>query len=331
MKLLVTGGCGFIGNHFIRRYLKNYPENQVINLDLLTYAGRLENTKDFSENPNYTFIKGDVANKEIVKKAMEGCGSVVHFAAESQVDKAIDSSEIFIHSNVMGTHVMLEQARKQNVEKFVYISTDEVYGHIFEGSFTEKSLLNPRNPYAASKAGAERLAYSYSQTYGMDISITRCSNNFGPYQFPDKIIPVFAIRLMNGKRLPVYGDGLHVRDWLFVTDHCDGITKVLEKGRKGEVYNIGGGTEKTNLELTKIILNAFGKDESQIEYVPDRKGHDRRYSLDISKIQNELGYNPQVSFEKGLAKTIEWYKENEWWWKPLIADKESFISRSGTG
>jgi dTDP-glucose 4,6-dehydratase len=205
-----------------------------------------------------------------------------------------------------------------------------VYGHILEGSFTEQSLLNPRNPYAASKAGAERLAYSYSETYGLDVSITRCSNNFGPYQFPDKIIPVFAIRLMNDKKLPVYGDGLHVRDWLYVTDHCDGITRVLEKGKKGEVYNIGGGTEKTNLELTKIILNEFGKDESQIEYVPDRKGHDRRYSLDISKIQKELGYQPKVTFEDGLKQTIRWYKENKWWWEPLVIDKESFINKGGT-
>lgn len=329
MRILVTGGCGFIGSHYIRNHLKNHPNDQIVNLDKLTYAGRKENLVDIEKDSRYTFMLGDICDPEAVEKAMHGCDHVVHFAAESQVDKSINDSSIFIKTNVMGTHVLLEQARKNDIKKFVNISTDEVYGHILEGSFTEKSLLHPRNPYSASKAGAERLAYAYSETYGLDVSITRCSNNFGPYQYPDKVIPVFVIKLLNNQKLPLYGDGLHVRDWLYVLDHCRGIELVREKGKKGEVYNIGGGTELTNIALTKKILHLMGKDESQIERVADRPGHDRRYSLDISKIERELGYAPQhTAFDQKLKDTVEWYVHHKEWWSPLLAAKASFVTNT---
>ncbi len=329
MRILVTGGCGFIGSHYIRNHLKNHPQDEIVNLDKLTYAGRKENLADIENDSRYTFIHGDICDPAAVEKAMRDCDQVVHFAAESQVDKSINDSGIFIKTNVMGTHVLLEQARKNNIQKFVNISTDEVYGHILEGSFTETHLLHPRNPYAASKAGAERLAYSYSETYGLNVSITRCSNNFGPYQYPDKVIPVFVIKLLNNQKLPLYGDGLHVRDWLYVLDHCRGIELVREKGKKGEVYNIGGGTELTNIELTKKILHLMGKDESQIERVADRPGHDRRYSLDISKIEKELGYTPQhTAFDAKLKETVEWYTHNKKWWEPLLAAKASFVANT---
>jgi dTDP-glucose 4,6-dehydratase len=326
MRILVTGGCGFIGSHYIRKHLQTHSDDQIVNLDALTYAGRKENLLDVENNSHYTFIHGNICDPNMVKKAMGGCDQVVHFAAETQVDKGIEDPSIFLKTNVMGTYTLLEEARKQNIQKFITISTDEVYGHILEGSFTEKSLLNPRNPYAASKVGGERLAYSYSQTYGLDVSITRCSNNYGPYQYPDKVIPVFLIRLLSGKKVPLYGDGLHVRDWLYVEDHCAGIERVRERGKKGEVYNIGGGTEMTNLELTKTLLAAVGKTENEIEWVEDRPGHDRRYSLDITKIANELGYKPHYPFKEGLAYTIEWYKKNEGWWMPLLNEKASFAT-----
>lgn len=325
MKILVTGGCGFIGSHYIRNHLKNFPNDEIVNLDKLTYAGRKENLVDVENNPKYHFIQGDICDSVAVKQAMEGCDSVIHFAAETQVDKSIGGSAIFIQTNVVGTHVLLEQARASNIKKFVQISTDEVYGHILEGSFTEKDLLNARNPYSASKVGAERLAYSYSETYGMNVSITRCSNNYGPYQYPDKVIPVFIIKLLNNQKLPLYGDGLHVRDWLYVEDHCNGIELVHSKGRKGEVYNIGGGTEMTNIELTKKLLALMGKDESMIERVADRPGHDRRYSLDITKITKELGYAPKHPFEQRLKETVDWYTKNKTWWEPLLKQKDSYV------
>lgn len=325
MKLLVTGGCGFIGSHYIRNHLRNHPQDDIVNLDKLTYAGRKENLADVEKNPRYTFIHGDICDPSAVKKAMDGCDQVIHFAAETQVDKSIGGSAVFIQTNVVGTHVLLEQARASNIQKFVQISTDEVYGHILEGSFTENHLLFPRNPYSASKAGAERLAYSYSETYGMNVSITRCSNNYGPYQYPDKVIPVFVIKLLNNQKLPLYGDGLHVRDWLYVEDHCNGIELVREKGKKGEVYNIGGGTELTNIELTRKLLSLMGKDESMIERVTDRPGHDRRYSLDITKIKNELGYSPKHPFEQRLKETVDWYIHNQKWWEPLVQAKASYV------
>jgi dTDP-glucose 4,6-dehydratase len=325
MKILITGGCGFIGSHFIRNHLKKQPQDEIVNLDKLTYAGRKENLADVENNPNYHFVHGDICDPAVVKRAMEGCDSVIHFAAETQVDKSIGGSSVFIQTNVVGTHTLLEQARASRIQKFVQISTDEVYGHILQGSFTEKDLLNPRNPYSASKVGAERLAYSYSETYGMDVSITRCSNNYGPYQYPDKVIPVFIIKLLNNQKLPLYGDGLHVRDWLFVEDHCAGIELVHAKGKKGEAYNIGGGTEMTNLELTKKLLHLMGKDERMIERVADRPGHDRRYSLDITKISRELGYTPKHQFENGLKQTVDWYIQNPAWWKPLLQVKDSYV------
>ncbi|MDP2666527.1 MAG: dTDP-glucose 4,6-dehydratase [Candidatus Diapherotrites archaeon] len=326
MRILVTGGCGFIGSHFIREHLKSYPDDEIVNLDKLTYAGRQENLQDIEKDPRYIFIHGDIGDSEIVNQAINGCDQVVHFAAETQVDKAIVDPSLFLKTNVMGTHALLEAARKQDAKKFVNISTDEVYGHILEGSFTEKSLLNPRNPYAASKAGGERLAYAYSETYGLDVSITRCSNNFGPYQYPDKVIPVFVIKLLNGQKVPLYGDGQHVRDWLYVLDHCLGIELVREKGKKGEVYNIGGGTEMTNRELTLKILALMGKKEDMIHSVPDRPGHDRRYSLDITKIQKELGFTPQHTlFDQKLKETIDWYVAHPSWWTPLLTAKASFV------
>ncbi len=325
MKILVTGGCGFIGSHYIRNHLKNNPQDEIVNLDALTYAGRKENLADVENNPRYTFVHGNICDSNAVKTAMDGCEQVVHFAAETQVDKSIGGSDIFIQTNVVGTHRVLEHARATDIKKFVQISTDEVYGHILDGSFTENHLLYPRNPYSASKAGAERLAYSYSETYGMDVSITRCSNNFGPYQYPDKVIPVFVIKLLNNQKLPLYGDGLHVRDWLYVEDHCNGIELVRENGKKGEVYNIGGGTELTNIELTRKLLTLMGKDESMIERVADRPGHDRRYSLDITKIQNELGYLPQHPFEQRLNETVNWYTQNKKWWEPLVQAKASYV------
>ncbi len=325
MRILVTGGCGFIGSHFIRNHLKNHPTDEIVNLDKLTYAGRKENLMDVEKDPRYHFIQGDICDSHMVQQAVEGCDSIIHFAAETQVDKSIGGSSIFIQTNVVGTHTLLEQARASNVKKFVQISTDEVYGHILQGSFTEKDLLNPRNPYSASKTGGERLAYSYSETYGMDVSITRCSNNYGPYQYPDKVIPVFIIKLLSNQKLPLYGDGLHVRDWLYVEDHCAGIELVHSRGKKGEVYNIGGGTEMTNIDLTRKLLRLMGKDESMIERVEDRPGHDRRYSLDITKITKELGYAPQHLFEQGLKNTVDWYIQNQKWWEPLLRQKDSYV------
>ncbi len=326
MKILVTGGAGFIGSRFIKLHLQKYPTDQIVNLDILNYAGRKENLFEIEKNPQYAFIHGDIGDPATVKRAMEGCDQVVHFAAETQVDKSIVDSSIFLKTNVMGTYTLLEEARRQNIKKFVNISTDEVYGHILSGSFTEKDSLYPRNPYAASKAGAERLAYSYSETYGLNVSITRCSNNFGPYQYPDKVIPVFVIKLLNNQKLPLYGDGLHVRDWLYVDDHCRGIELVREKGKKGEAYNIGGGTELTNIELTHKLLDLMGKGRDWIQPVPDRPGHDRRYSLDISKIKKELGYSPQhTSFDQKLKETVDWYIQNPAWWKPLLTAKASFV------
>lgn len=317
MKILVTGGSGFIGNHFVRNYLRNHPTDEVVNLDALTYAGRKENLLDVEKNARYSFVHGDICDPAIVEKAMSECDAVVHFAAESHVDRAIQNASIFLKTNVIGTHILLEAARKKNVKKFLCISTDEVYGHTLEGSFTEESTLNPRNPYAASKVGSERLAYSYSQTYGMHVIITRSSNNFGPYQFPEKMLPLFVTNLIQGKKVPVYGDGMNVRDWLYVEDNCKGIDLVLQKGKSGEVYNIAGEHELPNMEMTRQVLKEMGKREEMIQFVEDRKGHDKRYSINANKIK-ELGFMHSQPFEKRLTETIDWYKQNEWWWKPLV-------------
>ncbi|MCL4439101.1 MAG: dTDP-glucose 4,6-dehydratase [Firmicutes bacterium] len=316
--VLVTGGAGFIGSNFIHYMFKKYPGVKVVNLDLLTYAGNPENLKDLVDNPDYNFVKGDIADSKIVNQITGGVEYIINFAAESHVDRSIEDPSVFIRTNVMGTQVLLEAARKNGVERYLQISTDEVYGSLGPtGYFTETTPLAPNSPYSASKAGADLLAKAYHETYGLPVLITRCSNNYGPYQFPEKLIPFFIKRLLNNQTVPVYGDGLNVRDWLHVADHCSAIDLVLQKGRVGEVYNIGGNNEKTNIEITKLVLTGLGKPESMIEYVKDRLGHDRRYAIDSSKIQEELGWTPTISFEEGIKQTIAWYLDNREWWKNL--------------
>ncbi|MDO8538451.1 MAG: dTDP-glucose 4,6-dehydratase [archaeon] len=317
MRLLVTGGAGFIGSNFIRSMLNKYQDIQITNLDKLTYCGNLENLKDVEKNKNYKFVKGDIADKELVAKLMKETDEVVHFAAETHVDRSLHNAEEFLQTDVVGTFVLLEEARKNNVKKFVQISTDEVYGHILEGEFSEESVLNPRNPYSAAKAAADRLAYAFSETYGLNVSITRASNNFGAYQFPEKVIPLFATNLIQGKKVPLYGEGKNIRDWLYVLDNCEAVDLVRRKGAKGEAYNVGGIKEITNKELTMHILKLFEKGNEMIEFVPDRLGHDLRYSLNCEKIK-ELGWKPKHEFDSALKQTIDWYKSNEHWWKPLI-------------
>ncbi|MEK6942243.1 MAG: dTDP-glucose 4,6-dehydratase [archaeon] len=316
-KILVTGGAGFIGSNFVRFLLEKNPGTKIVNLDKLTYAGNLENLRDVEKNKNYSFIKGDICDAAVVKKAMNGAGAVINFAAESHVDRSIYDPASFIKTDMFGAYVLLEEARRQEVKKFVQVSTDEVYGSTESGMFSEESPLNPSNPYSASKAGADRLAYSFYKTYGLPVIITRSSNNFGPFQFPEKMIPLFITNLLQGKKVPLYGDGKNVRDWLFVEDNCRAIELCLKKGKSGEAYNIGGGNEKTNIELTKIILKELGMGEDMIDFVADRPGHDRRYALDFSKVQ-ELGYSPVKNFGQKIMETISWYKENRNWWKPLI-------------
>lgn len=317
-RVLVTGGAGFIGSNFIKQFMKNNPQTKIVNLDKLTYAGRLENLKEVEKNKNYKFVKGDICNKKMVAKAMQDCDGVINFAAESHVDRSIKNPEQFIKTDVFGAFILLEEARRKDVKKFIQISTDEVYGEMENGSFKETDVLMPRNPYSASKAGADRLTYSYFATYGLPVIITRSSNNFGPFQFPEKIISLFITNILREKKVPIYGKGENVRDWLYVIDNCDAIELCLKEGKNGEVYNIGGGNEIKNIDLTKKILKALGKDDKMVEFVKDRLGHDKRYSLDCSKIMQELGWKPKYDFEKALIETIEWYKENKWWWKPLI-------------
>ncbi len=315
MKLLVTGGAGFIGSNFIRMMFAQYPGIEITNLDKLTYAGNIESLKDIS-NPGYNFVQGDICDPEIVMQAMEGVDAVVHFAAESHVDRSIKDSSVFVVTNVVGTNNLLKCAMDSDIKQFIHVSTDEVYGSIREGSFCETDNLNPSSPYSSSKAGSDLLAMSYHNTYGLPVTVTRCTNNFGPYQYPEKLIPLFITNLMDGKQVPVYGTGLNVRDWIYVEDHCSGIDFVMQHGKAGEIYNIGGGNELTNLEITHRILKALGKDESMIRYVEDRKGHDFRYSLDCSKLQ-KMGWKPQYDFDTALDATIQWYVDNRWWWEPL--------------
>ena len=319
MKLLVTGGAGFIGSNFVRMALKDkFPEfsvEQLTVLDLLTYAGDEENLKPIASHKRYKFVKGDIRDLELAKKLMQDADQVVHFAAESHVDRSIEGGSEFVSTNVMGTQVLLDAAKSSNIKRFVHVSTDEVYGSISEGSWPEDHPLLPNSPYSASKAGSDLLVRAYNRTHKLDTVITRCSNNYGQYQFPEKVMPLFITNIIEGKKVPLYGNGLNVRDWLHVDDHCRGIALALTKGRAGEVYNIGGGTELTNVELTHKILKAMGVGEEFIQPVEDRKGHDLRYSVDISKINKELGYSPQVNFEEGLEQTINWYKSNEAWWK----------------
>ncbi len=318
MKLLVTGGAGFIGSCFVRHILKKYPDYKVVNLDALTYCGNIENLDDIKDNPNYTFIRGNICDKNLICDLISDIDCVVNFAAESHVDNSIKNPGIFVETNVQGTLNLLQASLKAGIKKFLQVSTDEVYGTLGKtGYFYETTPLAPNSPYSASKAGADMLVRAYHETYGMFTLNTRCSNNYGPYQFPEKLIPFFISRLLRGEKVPVYGDGLNVRDWLYVYDHCEAIDTVLHNGKSGEIYNIGGHNEKTNLEITKLILSAMGKDESSIEYVQDRLGHDRRYAISNDKITRELGWAPSITFEEGIKLTIEWYLNNQEWIKSV--------------
>lgn len=312
--LLVTGGAGFIGSCFIRHILNKYPDYKVINLDALTYAGNLDNLNDIKDNPNYQFVHGNICDKVLVRNLISQVDFVINFAAETHVDRSITGPEVFIETNIQGTLNLLQASREFEIERYLQISTDEVYGTLGRGGyFTETTPLAPNSPYSASKAGADLLVRSYWETYKLQTMITRCSNNYGPYQYPEKLIPFFISKLLNGEKVPVYGDGLNVRDWLYVYDHCEAIDIVLHKGKVGEIYNIGGHNEKTNLEITKLILEAMGRDESSIEYVKDRLGHDRRYAIDSTKIKTELGWQPSLTFEEGIKITIDWYLNNQAW------------------
>lgn len=318
MQILVTGGAGFIGSCFIRQMLQNHPDYKIINLDALTYAGNIENLDDVKDNPNYTFVHGDICDKKLVPKLVENVDAVINFAAESHVDRSITGPEIFIDTNVKGTLNLLQAAKEFKTERFLQVSTDEVYGTLGKtGYFTETTPLAPNSPYSASKASADMLVRTYHETFCLPVLNTRCSNNYGPYQYPEKLIPFFISKLLRGEKVPVYGDGLNVRDWLYVYDHCSAIDTVLHKGKIGEVYNIGGHNEKTNLEITHLILNAMGKDETSIEYVKDRPGHDKRYAISNDKIQSQLGWKPSVTFEEGIKLTIDWYLNNQDWIKSI--------------
>jgi dTDP-glucose 4,6-dehydratase len=314
LPVLVTGGCGFIGSNFIRRLLETDVAVSLINLDLLTYAGNHGNLADLENHARYRFVRGDIADAPLVRKLMSGVGSVINFAAESHVDRSIDDAAPFVRTNVCGTQVLLDAAREAGVQRYVQVSTDEVYGSLgASGAFTEETPLAPNSPYAASKASADMLVRSYVHTFGLPALITRCSNNYGPYQFPEKLLPLFITNLLRDEPVPVYGDGLNVRDWIHVRDHCAAVERVWRSGRVGEVYNIGGRCERTNLDLTHTILEVMNKPKSLIRYVKDRPGHDRRYAIDCGKIERELGWRPSIPFDQGLRDTVEWYEEHADW------------------
>ena len=334
--ILVTGGAGFIGSNFVKLMLEKYPEYKIINIDALTYAGNLENLEDIDSNPNYEFIKVDIRDREKVEEIFKNneITSVVNFAAESHVDRSIEEPEVFLTTNIIGTQVLLDTAKKywkvnpgdkyckeyKPGVKFLQVSTDEVYGALGEtGMFVETMPLMPNSPYSASKASADMIVRAYNETFGMPVNITRCSNNYGPYQFPEKLIPLMINNCIKEKDLPVYGDGMQIRDWLHVSDHCSAIDTVLHKGRDGEVYNIGGNNEKANIEIIKLIIGTLGKSESLIKYVKDRPGHDRRYAIDNTKITTELGWEPAYTFEQGMKETIQWYLENTKWIENIIS------------
>jgi dTDP-glucose 4,6-dehydratase len=321
MRLLVTGGAGFSGSHYVRSVLTGAwggeEPDEVVVLDKLTYAGNLANLDPVQKDPRLRFVEGDILDRSLVERLISETDAVVHFAAESHVDRSILGAADFVMTNVVGTQTLLDAALRQGVDRFLHVSTDEVYGSIQEGSWDEQQPLQPNSPYSASKASSDLLALAYHRTHGLPVSVTRCSNNYGPYQFPEKVIPLFVTNLIDGATVPLYGEGTNVRDWLHVDDHCRGIHLVLTGGRTGEVYNIGGGTELTNKELTGLLLEATGTSWDRVEKVQDRLGHDLRYSVDIAKIREELGYEPQVPFERGLAETVEWYRQNRDWWQPL--------------
>lgn len=321
MKLLVTGGAGFIGSNFVLYMIKNYPNYEIINVDALTYAGNLENLRTIEQHSNYSFVKADIAKRsELEPLFQQGIDAVINFAAESHVDRSILHPEIFVQTNILGTQTLLDLTKQYNVTKFVQVSTDEVYGTLGEtGLFTEDTPIAPNSPYSASKAGADLLVRAYHETFGLNVNITRCSNNYGPYQFPEKLIPLMIQNALQDKPLPVYGDGLNVRDWLYVEDHCSAIDLVLHKGVNGEVYNVGGRNERNNLQVVRTILEELGKPESLISYVKDRLGHDRRYAIDADKIRNELGWQPKFNYEDGIKETIRWYLSNTEWMEQVAS------------
>jgi dTDP-glucose 4,6-dehydratase len=330
MKLLVTGGAGFIGSNFIRYWLKKHPNDKIINLDKLTYAGHLTSTKDFSSNKNYKFIKGDIVDSKVVDIAMRGVDIVVNFAAESHVDRSISGPQIFIKTNVLGTQVLLDSALKNKIKRFHHVSTDEVFGALplGRGKFKENTPYDPHSPYSASKAASDHLVRAYHDTYGLAITITNCANNFGPYHDPEKLFPRFITNLIDGQKLPIYGDGKYVRDWLYVDDHIRAIELVLKKGVVGETYLVGSMVrEVNNLKFAKKLLKIFNLDQSYLSYVPDRRGHDRRYAIDSTKIR-KLGWKPKYDFDTWLIKTVDWYKDNQWWWRPLKPKAEKFYGRT---
>ncbi len=316
MKLLVTGGAGFIGSNFIHYWLKNHPDDEIVNLDALTYAGNLENLQGVESDERYQFVKGDITDRDLVFSLVKDCDIVVHYAAESHVDRSILDPAAFIKTNVLGTQVLLDAAREYG-KRFHHVSTDEVYGTLApeDSAFTEESPYKPRSPYAASKAASDHLVRAYHVTYDLPVTLSNCSNNYGPFHFPEKLIPLFITNLMEGKKVPVYGDGGQIRDWIHTEDHARGVEAIIKKGKVGETYLLGGNNQPTNLEITKKLLDLLGRDESFIEYVKDRPGHDRRYDIDFTKAKNELGWEPKIDLNAGLTMTVDWYKKNEDWWK----------------
>ncbi|MCO7124187.1 dTDP-glucose 4,6-dehydratase [Sporolactobacillus shoreicorticis] len=320
MKLLVTGGAGFIGSNFVHHMIKYRPEDTVVNYDLLTYAGNLENLKDIEDYPNYHFVRGNICNRELVEYVVDQyeIDTIVNFAAESHVDRSITEPDIFVKSNVLGTQTLLDVAKNKNIYKYLQISTDEVYGSLGpDGYFTETTPLAPNSPYSASKASADLIVRAYYETFGLNVNITRCSNNYGPYHFPEKLIPLVVTNALEGKELPVYGDGKNIRDWLYVEDHCAAIDLVLHQGKPGEVYNVGGHNEKRNIDIVELIVDTLGKSRDLIKHVSDRLGHDRRYAIDPTKIETELDWKPQYNFDSGIKETIQWYLDHEQWWRKI--------------
>ena len=315
MKQLITGGAGFIGSNYVR-YVLDHTDDEVVVYDALTYAGNLSTLKDVDDDPRYSFVKGDICDPGPLEEAMAGVDAVVHFAAESHVDRSIAGADDFVTTNCFGTNIVMDIARRLEVSRVVHIGTDEVYGSVEEGSSLETDPLEPRSPYSASKAGSDLIALSYHHTHGVPVTVTRCTNNFGPYQYPEKALPLFTTNLLDGGKIPLYGDGLNERDWLYVDDHCSGVHLVLHEGAPGEIYNIGAGNETANRVLVDKLLALLGKDESSVEYVEDRLGHDRRYSVDIAKI-TALGWRKQRTLDEALEATVDWYRANEWWWRPL--------------